>query len=404
MSQRVTLDDLAIFGARPLFDEPLHVGRPNLGDRRRLLERIDEIAERRWLTNDGPCVRDFERRVADLVEVEHCVAVSSATVGLQLAARSLGLAGEVIVPSFTFVATAHALAWSGLTPVFCDIDRWTHTVDTQALDALVTPRTGGVVAVHLWGRPCDVEALTEFAERHGLPLLFDASHALGCSHRGRPIGGFGDAEVFSFHATKVVNAAEGGAITTNDGDLADRLRLMRNYSFVDYDSVIDVGTNAKMSELSAAMGLTSLESLDEFVAVNRRNYACYAAELSGVSGISLLAYDDNERNNYHYVVLEIAADAKLSRDDLIAALHAENVLARRYFYPGCHRLEAYAGASARPGALLSATDHVAAHVIVLPTGTAIEEADVAGICGIVRIAAANATDLRRRIAGATVPV
>jgi dTDP-4-amino-4,6-dideoxygalactose transaminase len=329
--RRESLDDLAIFGGAPVFGEPRHVGRPNLGDPRRMVEHVGEIFARGWLTNDGPLVKEFEGRVADLAGVEHCVAVSSATVGLQLVARALGFSGEVVVPSFTFIATVHALTWLGFTPVFCDIDRRTHTIDPAALSRVVTPRTSGIVAVHLWGRPCDIDRITDIAAAHGLPLVFDAAHALGCSHRGVPIGGFGDAEVFSFHATKFVNAAEGGAVTTNDGELARRLRLMRNFGFVEYDTVVELGTNAKMSELSAAMGLTSLDAFDVFITANRRNYRCYQRELDDVPGVSLIRYDDAERHNHQYVVLEVTPEAaqKPSRDDLVAVLHAENVLARR---------------------------------------------------------------------------
>ena len=294
---RSSPDELAIFGGAPAFEEPRHVGAPNLGNRERLLERIGAAYDRRWLTNEGPLVKEFERRVADVSGVEHCVAVSSGTTGLQLLARALELTGEVIVPSFTFVATAHALAWLGLKPVFCEVDPDTHTLDPNMLPALVTPRTSAIVGVHLWGRPCEIDELGEFAANRRLALLFDAAHAIGCSYRGRSIGAFGDGSVFSFHATKVVNAAEGGAVTTNNDYLARRLRLLRNYAFVGYDTVIETGTNAKMSELSAAMGLTSLDAFEEFVAVNDRNYRRYRDELRDIPGISLMEYDSGERCN-----------------------------------------------------------------------------------------------------------
>ncbi|MEY2431397.1 MAG: hypothetical protein QOC92_1122 [Acidimicrobiaceae bacterium] len=396
---REGLDDLAIFGGAPAFAEPRHVGRPNLGDPRRMVEHIEEIFDRGWLTNDGPLVKEFERRVADLAGVEHCVAVSSATVGLQLVARALGFSGEVIVPSFTFIATVHALTWLGFEPVFCDIDRQTHTIDPAALSRVVTRRTSGIVAVHLWGQPCDVARITKVAVDHDLPLVFDAAHALGCSHGGISVGGFGNAEVFSFHATKFVNAAEGGAVTTNDGELARRLRLMRNFGFVEYDTVVELGTNGKMSELSAAMGLTSLEAFDDFITANRRNYLRYDDELRDVPGVSLIRYDRPERHNYQYIVLEVTPEASmdLSRDDLVAALQAENVLARRYFHPGAHRMDAYResyGATAGP---LPATEDVASRVLTLPTGSAVDEADVVTICSIVRVAAEHPVELRRRL-------
>lgn len=387
------LDHLAVFGAAPAFDEPRHVGRPNIGERAALLERIEGALDRRWLANDGPLVAEFERRVAGLLGVEHCVATSNATVGLQLLARALDLTGEVVMPSFTFIGTAHALRWLGLTPVFADIDPATHNVDPAAVQAAVTPRTSAIVGVHLWGRACDVNALEQIAARDEIPLVFDAAHALGCTHRGRPIGRFGRAEVFSFHATKVAGAGEGGVVSTDDPHLARRVRLMRNFGFAGYDTVTALGTNAKLPELSAAMGLTSLDSLERFIAVNRENHQQYARELDGIPGLRLGRYPADERQNFHYVVAEV--DDPRLRDDLITVLHAENVLARRYFAPGCHRMQPYAGDSVR----LPATEVLSDRVLVLPTGTGVGSADIATICAIIRLAADNAAALRDRLGG-----
>src|SRR4051794_18747620 len=190
--------DLAILGGRAAFSEPRHVGRPNVGDRARLLERIEGALDRGWLANDGPLVAEFERRVGELVGSEHCIATSSATVGLQLVAQALELSGEVIMPSFTFIGTAHAFKWLGLTPVFADAARRTHNLDPQAVERLSTPRTSAIVGVHVWGRPCDAPTLEAIADRHGVPLIFDAAHATGVG-----VGTGGHAEVFSFHATKI---------------------------------------------------------------------------------------------------------------------------------------------------------------------------------------------------------
>ena len=221
------IDDLAIFGGTPAFEEVLHVGRPNIGDRESLFIRLNDLLDRKWLTNNGPYVREFEQSVADLIGVKHCIAMCNGTVALEIAIRALGLTGEVIIPSFTFVATAHALQWQEITPVFCDIAPHTHHLDPARIEAMITPRTTGIIGVHLWGQACDVEALTEIAHKHQLKLLFDAAHAFNCSYQGHLIGGFGDAEVFSFHATKFFNTFEGGAITTNNDELAAKIRLMK---------------------------------------------------------------------------------------------------------------------------------------------------------------------------------
>ena len=288
MKSRV--EDLALFGGQPAFGDTLHVGRPNIGHRDRLFARLNHMLDRGWLSNDGPYVLELEATLASRLGVRHCVAVASATVGIQIAVRAAGLTGEVIVPSFTFVAAPHAVLWQGLTPVFCDVDPETHNLAPDRVEALIGPKVTGIIGVHVWGRACAVDELTDIARRRGLTLLFDAAHALLCSHRGRMIGGFGRAEVLSFHATKFVNSFEGGAIVTDDDTLAGRARLMRNFGFTGYDAVSALGTNGKMSEASAAMGITSLESADEFMAVNRRNYLAYGRRLTAVPGIELVAY------------------------------------------------------------------------------------------------------------------
>ncbi len=368
----------------------LHVGRPNIGNRERLLARIEDMLDRRWLSNDGPFVLELEQRLAELVGAKHCLTVCNGTMGLLLAARAAGLAGEVIVPSFTFVGTVHALHWLGITPVFCDVDPRTHNIDPAKVEELVTPATTGIMGVHLWGRPCDVEALADVARRRKLRLLFDAAHAFACTHRGQMIGTFGDAEVYSFHATKFLNSFEGGAIATNDDELAEAARLMRNFGFVGYDQVASLGINGRMNEVCAAMGLTSLESLEEFVAVNLRNYRVYEEELATVAGVSLLEYDPAERNNYQYVVLEVDAEvAGATRDDLVDRLWAEGVLARRYFYPGCHRMEPYRSLVPEAGRRLPETERLTERVLCLPTGTAVEPEDVRWICAILRRAATS---------------
>jgi len=372
---------------RPAFDETLHVGRPNQGDRRRLMERINDMLDRNWLTNNGPFVQEFERRIAAYVGVRHCIAMCNATVALEIATRAAGLRGEVIVPSYTFVATAHSLQWQEITPVFCDIDPRTHTIDPRRVAELMTPRTTGIIGVHLWGRGCDVEGLERVATERGLVLMFDAAHAFGCSHRGRMIGGFGLCEVFSFHATKFLNSFEGGAIVTNDDGLAGRIRLMKNFGFRGYDNVNYVGTNGKMTEVCAAMGLTNLESVEFFLARNLENYRAYREGLAGIPGLTLLAYDERERCNYQYIVVEVdAGEAGIDRDGLVALLHAENVLARRYFWPGCHNMEPYRSYFPHARLLLPETERVAARVMVLPTGTAMNPEKVGRLCAILRAA------------------
>lgn len=390
--------ELAILGADPSFERTLHVGRPNIGDRERLIERMNDILDRRWLSNDGPFVRDFEEKVADMLGVRHCIAICNGTVALEIVTRALDLEGEVIVPAFTFVATAHSLQWQGIRPVFCDIDPTTHCIDPAQIERHITPRTSAILGVHVWGQPCNIDALQQIADKHNLKLVFDAAHAFGCNYRGTPVGNFGDAECFSFHATKFVNSFEGGAITTNDDELAEKLRLMRNFGFKGVDNVGYIGVNGKMSEAAAAMGLTSLESIDEFIAVNERNYEAYRLGLLDVPGIEVYTFEQGARRNFQYIVLEIdPRTTGLTRDQLLQVLLAENVKARRYFYPGVHRMEPYASYYPNAGLLLPETESLCDRVLVMPTGTAIQEHDIGKICGIVRTAVANCNRISRRL-------
>jgi dTDP-4-amino-4,6-dideoxygalactose transaminase len=392
------LSDLGIFGGKPAFLEKLHVGRPNIGDRKRLLKRIDDMLDRRWLSNDGPYVKEFEQRMADFLGVKNCIAMCNGTVALEIAIRALELKGEVIIPSFTFIATAHALQWQEITPVFCDIDPQTYNINPRQIERMITPRTTGVIGVHIWGRPCNIEALEHIVKKNNLKLLFDSAHALGCSCKGRMIGNFGSAEVFSFHATKFLNTFEGGAVATNDDGLASKIRLMKNFGFAGYDNVIYIGTNGKMSEISAAMGLTGLESIDTFIAVNRRNYHQYREELDGLHGICLMTYDETEKNNYQHIVLNIdKSKTPVSRDQLVDILHSENVLARRYFFPGCHRMEPYRSYFPNASLLLPETEKLVQNVMTLPTGTSIGPDDINKICEIIRLVINNGREVKERL-------
>jgi len=357
------------------------------------------MLDRKWLTNNGPLVQQFEQRIAAFLGVKHCICVCNATIGLEIAIRAAGLKGEVIVPSYTFVATAHALQWQEITPVFADIDPVTHILDPAKIEQHITPRTTAILGTHVWGRPCPVKSLADIADRHGLKLMFDAAHAFGCSQEGRMIGGFGLAEVFSFHATKFLNSFEGGAITTNNDELAGKVRLMTNFGFSGYDNVIYIGTNGKMTEVCAAMGLTNLEGIEDLLAVNRRNYEAYRVGLTDIPGLTLMPYDSKENHNCQYIVVEVDESiADLTRDELVKVLHAENVLARKYFWPGCHRMEPYRSLYPYAGMFLRETERIAARVIVLPTGSSLSEADIRLVCGILRTAVEQPARVRAVLA------
>lgn len=332
-----------------------------------------QLLRRRWLTNNGPLVQELESKIASLHGVKHCVAMSNGTIALEIAIRALGLSGEVIVPSYTFVATAHALFWQGITPVFADIDPATHNLDPSAVQRMITPRTTGIIGVHLWGRPAPVQALQRIADENGLQLMYDSAHAFSCSVDGTSIGGFGRCEVLSFHATKVYNTFEGGAVLTNEDNLAETMRLMRNFGFAGFDNVVHPGTNGKMPEINAAMGLVNLRSLSDFIAKNQRNYEHYTRLLSPNDDIRVVRFDAENKPNYQYVVVEV--DPSI-RDRVVSGLNAQNILARKYFWPGAHRMKPYRDLFPHAELLLPATRYIADRVIILPTGMSMNDDDV----------------------------
>lgn len=394
MKKLVLPGDLAYFGAPPAFLEPLHVGRPNLGNRAGFMRRVEQILDSRWFSNNGPMVQEFEHAVAKHAAVKHCIATCNGTAALQNAIAALELTGEVIVPSFTFVATAHALQFQKITPVFADIEPASCTLDPSSVERMITPRTSAILGVHVWGHPCDVDSLEAICRRHGLALLFDAAHAFGCSRGGTMIGNFGSCEVLSFHATKFFSTFEGGAVLTNDDALAVKLRRMRNFGFAGSDNVVQLGINAKMTEICAAMGLSGMEVIDETIETNRNNHACYSERLADLPGLRIRPYSSEERSNYQYVVLEVEDHFPFTRDDLVCLLHAENVLARRYFYPGCHAMEPYRSLFPDAERLLPNTVRVCDRVLSLPSGGAIGSSEIRQVCDLLRFIANHVEGIR----------
>lgn len=385
--RKLSSSDLAINGGTAMFEQDVHVGGPNVPGRDEFLALAGGILDSRQLTNNGPLVRRLEEEIAERLGVEHCIAVSSGTSGLELVMETLDLSGEVIVPSYTFVASAHAITRMGLEPVFVEIDERNHLIDLDAVRAAIGPRTSAILAVHLWGQSANANALEDLAREHGVRLVFDAAHAFGSTYDGAPVGRRGDAEVFSFHSTKFFNTFEGGAVTTDHADLAHELRLRRNFGFAGIDTVVSVGTNAKLPEISAAMGLANLKYVDQVIDVNSRNRSAYAAGLSRINGIELLPYDPDEFNNNQYVIAEVLPHASISRDDLVETLRAERIMARKYFWPSCHRMAPYRFSPPPDGFALPVTEMVADRVLVLPTGMSVESSQIEAICEVIRLAA-----------------
>lgn len=337
------------------------------------------------IITSGPRVAAFERECAARVGAPDCVAVSSCTSGLILAARALELSGEVILPAFTFAASAHALVWSNLTPVFCDSQPGTYNLDPDRVEELITARTSAIMPVYIFGLPPDFDRLQELARRRGLALLCDAAQALGASYRGRPAGSFGDAEVFSLSPTKVVTAVEGGLVAVRQAETARRLRSLRDYGkAADGADMEFIGLSARMSELHAAVGRHCLGRLDEFLARRGELVALYRRELAGLPGIAFQELPPDRTTSHNYMVIFVGAGARTGRDELGDRLAARGVQTKRYFYPAVHELAAYRARGARSGGKLPVAERASRQGLALPLYSHMAADDVRAVAGEVR--------------------
>jgi len=392
------LNQLAMFGGKPLFSTPLVVGQPDLSAQNQMLRRIQDVLKSGWITNNGPLVKQFEDEICTMTGARHCVAVCNGTMALQIMAKSCGLKGEVIMPALTFIATPHAMEWIGLKPVFADVDSETHTLDIQSVRNCITPATTAILGVHLWGNPCEVDALQELADEFGIRLLFDACHAFGCRDRGRSIGTFGDAEAFSFHATKFVHSLEGGAILTQSAELAEQMRLMRNFGITGLSTVENAGINGKLNDVAAAVGLTSLEFTAERMQHNRTLQLSYQDQLANCPGLRLLEITaDNGGNGQYAVALVDAQEFGMTRDSLLQVLRAEGVFARSYFVPGCHRSMPYAASEDHSPVPLTITESILNCVLQLPVGPAVSLHAASRIARLLLWVNRHATTIRERL-------
>lgn len=389
----------AIFGAKPAFDKPLPIGQLYFPSWERYEAAFRGVFERQYYNNNGPLHDELEEKLQQFLGVKHAICVSNATLGLMMVADAMELSGKVILPSFTFAASAHSLTWAGLEPVFCDIDLDTHQIAIDQIGALIDKDVSAIMGVNLWGGSCNPKALSELAASNGVQLYFDSAHAFGCTVEGVPIGNFGRAEVFSFHATKILSATEGGCICTNDDDLAARLRSIRpSYGTEKPVSVVRVA-NARMSEAQAAIALMSLEDFP----LNRENneslYRLYEKLLEKIPGLYLVKPAGVTFSNYQYVVCNVdEREFGLSRDLLIELLKAENVVAQRYYYPGLHRSIPYV--QERPQYLdrLPNTDSLCASCIQLPIGALVPAQCIERICNILIRAHQASAEIRSQYA------
>jgi len=390
-------DRPALLGGRPVFETVVPILRPTLPSAEAYIPHLRQILETGQITNAAN-VRAFEAECAERLGVKHCVAVSSCTLGLALTFKALEVTGPVVLPSFTFSASGHAVMWNGLRPVFVDCLPDTWNID-PALAADAVSKNGAILATHLFGNPADCDALEAVARDRGVPLIFDAAHGFGSVYQGRPVGCRGTAEVFSLSPTKLLVSGEGGLVATNEDELARRLRIGRNYGDPgNYDCEFP-GLNARMSEFHAILGRLSLQTVDAGVA--RRNAIAHTFEerLGGLPGLQFQVIADSDRSTYKDFSLIVHADEfGMTRDDLGRSLQAENIQTRFYFYPPLHRQRAYA--AYRDETVVPITDALSDNVISLPIYARLTDAETDGICRAIERTHAHAGALAGQAAAA----
>jgi dTDP-4-amino-4,6-dideoxygalactose transaminase len=392
--------DLALFGGQPEFDTIKPTGQLDQIDREAFWKCMESMYRNRRCTNNGPLVRELEERLKKFHSVNHCIAFSNASFALMVAMQQLSSCpGEVILPSFSFVGLPHIVRWAGHTPVFCDVDRETHTVDVDSVSRLISPRTSLILAVNNVTSPCDMHRLEALAESHGIPLLFDSVYGVGCTYNGVKLGSFGRAEVFSLHATKLINGFEGGYVTTNDDHLASELKCARAFGFTAKDYVATLGLNAKLNEVHAASALVSLESVEKTIRRNKERHGLYTECFSDLPGLSIVPYRSNEQNNYVMSLLRIDDEWPLSTEMTIKILRAEKVLARPYFSPPLHHDETNAGAA--PVAL-PVTDELSNRYVQLPVGERTDNDDIRRISELFRFIFTHSGSIINRLSLETV--
>jgi len=369
----------AVIGGEPAFPMPLPMLRPHLPPYAHVADDFSRILASGLITN-GRYVGELEERVRDHIKIDHCVAVSSCTGGMMLLFKAAQLTGEVVVASFTFTATVGALLWAGLEPVFADCRPDTFNVDPEDVERKISTKTSAILATHVFGNPADVDALEEIAASHGIKLFFDAAHGFGSLRNGRPVGSFGDGEIFSLSPTKLLIAVEGGIVVTKHPELATRVQWGRNYGNPgDYDCRL-LGLSARMSELHAALALVGLEGVSDRVARRNLLAARYREELGQLPGISFQTIRSTDRTSYKDFTVVIDEEAfGLSRDRLAMALEAENVATRKYFFPPVHEQQ-FVRSSPHRAEGLGVTERLSRRVLSLPMYSLLSEQEIEKIC------------------------
>lgn len=359
------------------------VTRSSMPDFDEYTEEIKELWDSHWLTNHGVKARELKEKLKAYLNTDNLELTVNGHMALELILTALKLpyGSEVITTPFTFVSTTHSIVRCGLKPVFCDINPENYTIDVDKIEALITEKTSAILPVHVYGNVCDAEKIQEIADRHGLKVIYDAAHAFGINYKDVPVGNLGDASIFSFHATKVYNTIEGGAITFKDSSLSKVIEEIRDFGIHDEESIPYVGPNAKMNEFAAAMGICNLRHVDEEIAKRAKVVECYRKGLSGIKGVKLNPITTNQTLNYAYFPVVFTDEYGLSRDEIFKKLSDNGIKSRKYFYPLTNEIEAYSGVF-DSGNTPVARD-ISRRVLTLPMYADLATVDVERICSII---------------------
>lgn len=345
---------------------------------------LQKIWESKWLTNGGPFHKELEDKLCEYLGVKYISLFSNGTLALITALQTLRITGEVITTPYSFVATTHALSWNGIKPVFVDIEQDTCNLNPDKIEAAITPRTTAILPVHVYGNPCNVDKIQNIADTYGLKLIYDAAHAFGVNYKNQSILNYGDLSVLSFHATKVFNTFEGGAIVCNDEKTKKRIDFLKNFGFADETTVIGIGMNAKMNELQAAFGLLNLKYLDKALDKRKQITEFYFEKLNNIQGISCLNKTENTKHNFAYFPIFInQKEYGISRDDVYQKFKNENINCRRYFYPLISNFQAYKGLDSAKKENLPVAENIAEQVLCLPVYPDLELSDLERIVKII---------------------
>ena len=364
-------------------DLPIYVSQPLLPPLKDFLPYLEQIWENKILTNGGAFHQQLELALCDYLGVKHISLFTNGTIALITALQALRINGEVITTPYSFVATAHSLLWNGIKPVFVDIDPVTFNMDPAKIEAAITPQTTAIMPVHCYGHPCNVVRIQKIADNYGLKVIYDAAHAFGVQSGGNSVLNHGDLSVLSFHATKVFNTFEGGAIVSPDARTKQHIDHLKNFGFVDEVTVVAPGINGKMSEINAAFGLLQLKGIDDAIRQRKVIDTRYREKLAGVKGIHCLSVSAKEVANYAYFPILVQPEYPLHRDELYQKLHDNEIYARRYFYPLISDFPMYRGMPSATHSNLPAAKKVAEQVICLPIYPGLKTSQIDAIINMI---------------------